>query len=196
MSKNNKIQFVIFETSLDAEPFFERWKEYKRSRNSDVDVTIQQSRYKKSFRYIAQHKISGDEIQFVFARGRSKTSGPQKSIRLNLAGGYTLLQSDRLNGAGANESKVIAFITDAQADLPVFKELAAGCKLNIYEPYYHNCKFEYILEYFIKKDKADVLVEQLQSLEAVDVAVYEEFKTVNNVSEPKKEEELHVWPSF
>ncbi len=196
MTKYNKIQFVIFETSLKPEPFFERWKDYKRSRNSDVDVTIQQSKNKNTYRYIAQHRVSGDEIKFIFARGKNKTGVAQKSIKLNLAGGYTLLQSERTDGAYKNENKVIAFITDPRADLKMFKELGEEGKLNIYEPYYHNCKFEYILEYFVKSDKTDVLVEQLQNLEAIDVAVYEEFKTVNNENEPEKEEEFYEWPSF
>lgn len=196
MTKNNKIQFVIFDTSLKAESFFERWKDYKRSRNSDVDVTIQQSKNKNSYRYIAQHRVSGDEIKFIFTRGKNKSGVPQKSIKLNLAGGYTLLQSERLDGTATNESKVIAFITDARADLQMFKELAGGGKLNIYEPYYHNCKFEYILEYFIKNDKVEVLVEQLQNLDAIDVAAYKEIRTLANANEPEKEEEFYVWPSF
>ena len=195
MIKNTKVQFVIFETSLQAEPFIERWKEYKRSPKSDADVTIQQAKHKKSFRYIAQHRLTDDLIQFVFSRGKNTTGAPQKSIKLNLAGGYTLLQSEKLNGAGPNESKVIAFITEPKADLMMFKELSEGGKLNIYEPYYLNCKFEYILEYFVKNNKADILVEQLKNLDIVDVAVYEEFKTVKNANEPKKVEEHYVWPS-
>ena len=77
----------------------------------------------------------------------------------------------------------------------VAEELAEGGKLNIYEPYYLNCKFEYVLEYFVKSSKADILVEQLSNLDVVDAAVYKEFKTVKNVNETNKKEELHVWPS-
>lgn len=196
MTKNTRTQFVIFETSLEAEPFFERWKEYKRSPKSDRHVTIQQGKHKKSFRYIAQHRFEEDGLKFVFARGRNNTGAPQKSIKLTLAGGYTLLQSENVNGTNPKDSKVIAFITDPQADLQIYRELAEGGKLNIYEPYYHNCRFEYILEYFVKSDTADVLVKQLESLDTVDAAVYEEFKTVKNANQPVKEEEFHVWPSF
>ena len=196
MTENKKVQFVVFDTVLAAEPFLERWKEYKRSRNSDAHVTIQQARHGKSFRYIAQHRISGEEIRFVFSKRTIKAGGPQQSIKLNLAGGYTLLEKANLNSEGRSESKVIAFITDPQCDLRVFRELAENENLNIYEPYYHNCKFEYILEYFVPSDKADVLVEQLQLLDTVDAAAYKKFKTIKNVSEPAHKEEFHVWPSF
>ena len=78
----------------------------------------------------------------------------------------------------------------------VYKDLSPEGKLNIYEPYYQNCKHAYILEYFIKNNRAEILVGQLKNLDTSDAAVYEEFKRVKNLNAPEKEEELHVWPSF
>lgn len=196
MTPNKKVQFVTFETVLAAEPFMNRWKEYTRSPKSDVDVTLQQSEHNGSFRYIAQHRFTSDEIQFVFSREKRSSRVAQESIKLNLAGGYSMLQAEKLTGAGPNERKVFAFISDARTDLKAYKDLSGEGKLNIYEPYYQNCKFAYILEYFIKSNQAEILVEQLKNLDTADVAVYEEFKVVKNLNAPEKEKDLHVWPSF
>ncbi len=196
MTPNNKVQFVTFETVLSAELFMNRWKEYTRSPKSDVDVTLQQSEHNGSFRYIAQHRFTSEETQFVFSREKRSSRVAQESIKLNLAGGYSILQAEKLTGAAPNERKVFAFISDPRTDLQVYKDLSREGKLNIYEPYYQNCKHAYILEFFIKSNQAEVLVEQLKNLDTADVGVYEEIKIVKNQKAPEKEVELHVWPSF
>lgn len=196
MIPNKIVQFVVFETVLSVEPFIERWKNYTRSPKSDVDVILQQSEHNGSFRYIAQHRFTAVETQFVFSREKRSSRLAQESIKLNLAGGYSMLQAENPDGAGPNESKVIAFIGDPQTDLQAYKDLSVEGKLNIYEPYYQNCKHAYILEYFVKNNKADILLEQLKNLDTTDVAVYKEFKSVKNKNVPVEEEDLHVWPSF
>lgn len=196
MTPNTKVQFVIFETTLSSEPFIKRWSEFKRSPKSDTDVTLQQSDNNGTFRYIAQHRFASEEVQFVFTKEKRSSRIPQEVIKLSKAGGYSLLQAERLTDAEPNERKVFAFISDPTTDLMVYKDLSQDGKLNIYEPYYQNCKFAYILEYFIKSKQAEELVEQLKKLETVNVAIYKECKIVKNPNHQEKEKELYEWPSF
>ena len=109
MIPTKKVQFVTFETVLSAESFLERWKNYTRSPKSDVDVTLQQSEHNNSFRYIAQHRFMSDETQFIFSREKRSSRLAQESIKVNLAGGYSMLQAEKLSAAGPNERKVFAF---------------------------------------------------------------------------------------
>ena len=196
MTRNTKVQFVLFETILSAEPFMKRWKEYTRSSKSDTDVTLQQSDYNGAFRYIAQHRFASEEVQFVFTKEKRSSRLVQELIRLNIAGGYSILQAECLTGAAPNERKIFAFISDSATDLTVYKDLSHNGKLNIYEPYYQNCKYAYILEYFIKIRQAEDLVEQLKKFENMDVAIYQECKIPKNLNVPEKEKEFYVWPSF
>ena len=196
MTPNTKVQFVIFETALSAEPFMKRWKGYTRSAKSDTDVTLQQSGYNGAYRYIAQHRFSNDDVQFVFTKEKRSSRVAQELIQSNIAGGYSILQAERLTDSGHNERKVFAFISDPATDLTVFKDLSRDGKLNIYEPYYQNCKYAYILEYFIKSKEAESLVEQLKNLDTSDAAIYQECKIPKNLSAPEKEKESYVWPSF
>ena len=193
MTPNTKVQFVTFETSLSAEPFLRRWKEYKRSVKSDADVTLQQSIHNGTFRYIAQHRFANEDNQFVFTKGRGTTGVPQEAIKSSKAGGYTLLQAGMLTDPGPNEVKVFAFLTDPRTDLTVYKDASESGKLNIYEPYYLSCKFAYILEYFANKKNADLLVEQLKNLECTDVAVFTECNIPKSLKVPEKQEEAYVW---
>ncbi len=197
MTQNTKVQFVIFETVLSAESFMNRWKEYTRSSKSDADVTVQQSDYNGAFRYIAQHRFASEEVQFVFAKEKRSSRIAQEHIKSDMAGGYSILQAQQLIGAAPNEKKIFAFISDPNTDLAVYKDLSRDGKLNIYEPYYQNCKYAYILEYFIKAKQAEGLMEQLKNLEAIaEAAIYQELKIPKNLSADKNEKASYVWPTF
>lgn len=196
MTPNTKVQFVLFETALSAEPFMKRWKEFKRSPKSDADVTLQQSNHNGAFRYIAQHRFANEEVQFVFTKEKRSSRVAQELIQSKKAGGYSILQAEQTTGAAPNERKVFAFISDPTTELSVYKDLSQDIKLNIYEPYYQNSKYAYILEYFIKSKQAEDLVEQLKNLDTAEVGIYQECKIPKNSEAPEKEEESYVWPSF
>jgi hypothetical protein len=196
MTLNTKVQFILFDTILPAEAFVKRWKEYTRSSNSDADVTLQQSDRNGAFRYIAQHRFAAEKVQFVFAKEKRSSRIPQESIRSEMAGGYSILQAERLSDTGPDERKVFAFITDPATDLRLYKDLCRQGQLNIYEPYYQNCKYCFILEYFVKSKLAEGLVEQLKALQITDAAAYQQCKIPKNVNAPEKENALYVWPSF
>ncbi|HSV10745.1 MAG TPA: hypothetical protein VLI68_08250 [Hanamia sp.] len=196
MTLNTKVQFILFDTILPAEPFVKRWKEYTRSSNSDADVTLQQSDRNGAFRYIAQHRFAAEKVQFVFAKEKRSSRIPQESIRSEMAGGYSVLQAERLSDTGPDQRKVFAFITDPATDLRLCKDLSRQGQLNIYEPYYQNCKYCFVLEYFVKSKLAEELVEQLKALEIADAAVYQQCKIPKNVKALEKEKALYVWPSF
>lgn len=195
MRENKKAQFVCFETTLDKEEFLKRWKQFKRSANSDTDVTMQQSQKDGLFRYIAQHRLKEDDAQFLFSKEGRSSRIAQERITTTIVGGYSMFQAEMKNDAGVNDSKIFVFLTEANIDLSPFKALSAGGKLNIYQAYYQNCKYSYILEYFVKSKNTPLFLEQLKSLDAAEVGVYKELKLQKMIIEKKKEEH-YVWPSF
>jgi hypothetical protein len=196
MTPNTKVHFIIFDTILSPEPFMKRWKEYARSSKSDADVILQQSHHNGAFRYIAQHRFAREEVQFVFVKEKRTSRVPQESIKSQLVGGYSVLKAGRLTDTGANERKVFAFITDPATDLRIYEDLLPEGQLNIYEPYYENCKYGFVLEYFVKSKFAERLVGQLKNPEITDAAVYHECKISKDPNTAEKEKALYVWPSF
>jgi hypothetical protein len=46
--------------------------------------------------------------------------------------------------------------------------------LNIYEPYYENCRYTNILEFFTKDKWAETLLDQLKHHGAADAGIYKE----------------------
>ena len=109
MKKDKIVQFVFFETTLDSEAFILQWEQYKRSVNSDINVTLQQQVLKNgAFKYISQHRSSSGEFQFILGKRSSKT--PEVEIKRKQAGGYSVLQHGSNNDLNADESKIFVFI--------------------------------------------------------------------------------------
>ena len=174
MGKDKTVQFVCFETSLAREQFITQWERYTRSVNSDLDVTLQQSEKNGLFKYIAQHRCTDGEFNFIFSKNGRTSRIPEVEIKIKQLGGYSILQSERKNDLHADESKVFAFITSTQTDLSIFRQFSAQIKLNIYEAYYENCQYSYILEFFVKTETAGELVAKLKLNEAGDIGIYKE----------------------
>ncbi|MBA2500261.1 MAG: hypothetical protein H0V30_11095 [Chitinophagaceae bacterium] len=176
MRKEKVVHFVCFDTILGREPFLAQWEQYTRSVNSDQDVTMQQSEKNGGFRYIAQHRCTAGELQFLFTKNRRSSRTPEVEIKLKQAGGYSFLQEEKLNNIQPDEKKIFAFISDPRTDLGIFKQLTEHSKLNIYEAYYENCQYAYILEYFVKKKNAAELLDQLKLHNAEDIGLFQECK--------------------
>jgi hypothetical protein len=174
MREEHVVQFVCFETPLDTEDFVQKWEQFTRSVNSDVDVTVQQTKKNEVFRYIVQHRCSAGQFQFVFEKGRRSSKIKEVSVKTEQAGGYSALQLDRKEELRKDESKLFVFFTEPVADLDIYRQLTTPHKLNIYEPYYENCRYAYILEYFTKTKWAESLLDELKKLESPEPAIYKE----------------------
>ena len=174
MRSNKIVQFVVFETTLDTKQFIKRWDGYKRSVNSDLDVVLQQSERNGIFNYVAQHYCAPGETQFDFTKEERTSRVPQAQIKSKQLGGFSLLRSERIDDATADESKVFIFITDPNADINVYRHLSNRNKLNIYEAFYQNCQYAYILEFFVKNKYIVELLKQLKQYDIHEIGVYKE----------------------
>ena len=174
MGEDKIVQFVCFETILNTAQFITQWEQYNRSTGSNTDVTLQQSDNNGAFKYIAQHRCAQGELQFVFSRAKKSSRTPEPEIKARQQGGYLVVQAERINDAHPDESKVFAFLADPKSDISVYKQLANHGKLNIYEAYYENCRYAFILEFFVKNKFLVPLLEQLKLQGAQETGVYKE----------------------
>lgn len=174
------MHFVYFETTLDGEEFITRWESFLRSSNSDVDVTLQESKKNNLCRYIAQHCCDSGEFLFTFTKAAKTTRSRQVEIKTIQLGGYSILQEEKAGDTKANESKVFVFLNYSNKDFEHYKQAGVHSKLNIYEAYYENCVYAYILEYYVKNNYLEELETQLQQYDAAEIRVYKEcaLKTV------------------
>ena len=131
MSDNKIVHFVWFETSLDRERFIKKWGNFVTSENSDVDVTLQESK-KNLFCYIAHHRCDAQEFQFIFTKAVKISCSKEAEIRVKQVGEYSIVQQENLGDAGKGESKVFAFINPADVNLEKYNKMQIQSQLNIY----------------------------------------------------------------
>jgi hypothetical protein len=174
MREEQLVQFVRFETTLDKEQFIAHWENFTRSANSDHNVTLQQSKNNGLFRYLAQHRSANGGFKFIFEKARRSSKDREIAIKVEQAGGYSISQLTKRSRIEPCESKVFCFLSDPRADLCVYQQLSSDIKLNIYEPYYENCKYAFILEYFVKSENAESLLQKIKLYNSDEAAVYNE----------------------
>jgi len=177
MKEKPIIHFVSFETTLDSEAFFIQWEKYTQSTNTAFQATLQQHIVRNGkFKYVSQHRCPSNEFQFAFTKERRSPKIPEAEVRKKLAGGYSVLQREHLSDLKHNESKILIFITDPVTDLDSFRHFCVHGKLNIYEAYFENCQFAYILEFFVKDEYASDVLQQLKILTSFSEAgIYKEL---------------------
>jgi hypothetical protein len=180
MATDKIVHFVYFETVLDPEQFISKWEHYLRSENSDGNVTLQQSKKNNQYKYIAEHRCTSEEFEFIFKRAAKTTRSKEIEIRTKHLGGYSILQEEKTSDAKTDESKLFVFLSYSNKDFSQFKQVPFPVKLNIYEAYYENCAYAYILEYFVKNKHVQELNDQLQQYNATAIEIYKEcnLKTV------------------
>ena len=174
MRSEKIVQFVCFETPLEYDQFLTQWEQYDRSVNSDLDVTLHQSERNGIFRYIGEHRCANAELQFFFTKAKRSSRIPEVQIKVKQVGGYSVLQSERTGDAASDEVKVFVFVSDPTTDLAAYRQLGDHSKLNIYEAYYENCQYAYVLEYYVKSKFSAALVEHLKTLNSEDAWTYKE----------------------
>lgn len=172
MTTDKIVHFVYFETILGSDQFIPKWEHYLRSSNSDADVTVQESKKNNLFTYIAEHRCGTDEFQFLFTKAAKLTRAKETEIKTVQLGGYSIIQEEKSGSTDINESKI--FILLNYTDISFYKQLQFPGKLNIYEAYFENCVYTYILEYFIKNKDIAELKEKLHQYNTTGINIYKE----------------------
>jgi len=164
MQPDTVVQFVCFETSVNPDEFIPRWEYYaKRFCNKDVEVTLhEQINTKGRFKYVSQQKCPEDNFQFAFMKGRLSENFPDCIVKVVQAGGYMPVQIECIHDTDSQDVKIMFFISGAESDITLYKQLPFYRFLNIYEAYYESCSYQYILEFFVDEHLSPDLMRQLK----------------------------------
>jgi hypothetical protein len=91
------------------------------------------------------------------------------------AGGYSSLQIQNNKKADKKDIKIMAFISDEQVDLSIYQQLKTYHFLNIYQAFYQNSLYAYVLEFFTPETNAAAIADLLkQHSIKIDMGTYKE----------------------
>lgn len=159
MTEKN-VHFVLFDTRLPADAFVKRWEQFSHSTDIDKGVTLQQAQTTTGYKYIAQHKVATGELKFNFSHRAKKSSVIQVPINTQLIGGYALAHG--ADSRPAEVHKLYVFVEKKCPDIEDMARLQTAHSLNLYEAYYENCKYAFILEFAVTEKNAPSLQAELR----------------------------------
>jgi hypothetical protein len=177
MKKDNIIQFVGFLTTLETEEFAPHWEQYSKQFMTMPGTTVlhQAINGTGKFRYISQHQYLGQDIRFVFMKGRNSDHFQGQKVKVVQAGGYMPLQLEGRHDDEKTAVRIMAFISHGETDISPYSELPCQY-LNIYQAYYESCNYGHILEFFTDETNATQLLQQLKIRPGVEVAMYTQLR--------------------
>lgn len=162
MTEDTIVQFVSFETTMVTNEFREQWEEYNKQVSGKQEVTLQQEVDGKIlYRYLSQHRLYENDFTFSFQKERRSPRGQEIELRIKEAGGYLVVQQQCDHETTSDSCKVFVFLSSTP-DLENYKQLLSYQYLNIYQAYYENCSYTFIMEFFVENSQVIGLVEQLK----------------------------------
>lgn len=176
MKKNTIVQFVGFITNIALDEFVTRWEPFAKQfiKGHGDMMLLEQAETKGKFKYVSQFDCPQEDFKFAFMKGRTSENFPDHFVKVAQLGGYTPVQIKYPHREDSKLVKVIAFISHNENDLEYYKTLPLYSYLNIFEAYYENCMYGYILEFYSKESHATDLIQQLKERVNAEVAVYKE----------------------
>jgi len=178
MKKDSTIYFVGFITDSGFDEFVAKWEFYANqvSTNHHSVLLQQEPGTKTRFKYVSHHKLRNDTINFSFMKGRSSEHFADQKVKVVSLGGYTVLQAGDAHRNENSECRLMAFISHQETDIDFYRHLLPSQQVNIYQAYYENCAYGYIVEFFpAEKDAAGLLL-QLKT-RGVEASLYRESLT-------------------
>ncbi|HET6994261.1 MAG TPA: hypothetical protein VFI06_04715 [Chitinophagaceae bacterium] len=177
MTKDTIVQFICITSILEPDEFMDMWDSYANLHVDDpANILLREGVSEKSdnkFNYVLQHVCGTADFRFAFMKERSKMHPPEQKARIKLAGGYLPLQFQSKYNNVKDDARIVVFVGHGENDLEFYRGQSFHY-LNIYEAYFENCAYSYVMEFFLHKQDAPELLAQLKTRPRVEAALYKE----------------------
>lgn len=189
MNKETIVQFVCFTSILDVEKFIPIWEPYAKMLGGDLaNSLLQEGVAAKSgsrFNYVSQHVCSATDFKFAFMKERRAKHFPEYRTRIIQAGGYLPVRYHSTYNCEKDEVRIMAFLSQGENQLD-FYDQEAFPRVNIYEAYFENCAYSYVMEFFVPEQEALELLQQLKARPGIEAGIYKDctiFQPLNKVAD-------------
>jgi hypothetical protein len=179
MENETIVQFVGFSTKLSTEDFVNIWEVYARQlAGINNQITLMKLvpglyNHQIKFKYISKHKYRNAEFNFVFMKASGNMQFPEHNARIVQVGGYIPVSLGSEIQKVAAEIKVVAFLAKGGTNWDHLRMLPYA-SLDIYQAYFENCAYEFVLEFFLQEPDLISLIKQLQSVPEIEIGLMEQ----------------------
>ena len=173
MNKDSIVQFVRFVSSLEPDEFMEIWRPFARllcdDRESILLEEMVPAKTSSRLSYVSQHICSPEDFSFAFMKGKTTAHLPEHKASVKQLGGYLPIQIQSPRNNPKVNSRILSFVGHGEMELAFYQQQTFQY-LNIYEAYFENCAYNYVLEYFVEPEKATDLLAELNNRTNVEAA--------------------------
>ena len=176
MDKGRIVHFVGFVTDLNYEDFNPLWESYmKQSTHSRDKVTLDQNDQQQQgvYKYVSRHNYSSADFRFVFMKENGRSNFPDRKAKVVQTGGYIPVKLQPTRNLLKGETKIIAFLPHGEQELDFYRRQSFR-HLDIYEAYFENCAYGYVLEFYLYEQDGPELLAQLRTRPGIEAAQYKE----------------------
>jgi hypothetical protein len=180
MKKDSIIHFVGFVTRLPQSEFVDQWSTYAKAFKSLGSATTLQGKSDDAgrFKYISQHEFNEEEFRFAFTSERQSGNFPDQKARVVMLGGYSPVKIGSKRWDDEKFSKVMVFVNQDNIDMDYYYNLVGSDQLNVYQPFYENCVYQVIMEFFVPAEEVPELIRELtERKEGVEISLYRKCPT-------------------
>jgi hypothetical protein len=160
MTQNDIIQFVCFETNMEINSFIPLMENYLKRSKQPHQMTVQEAQ-KGKIKYVSRHHALKSDFRFVFARSKNTEPLLNTNLRVIQAGGYFPVKKEHHPKSNSKLVTVLFFLNKEVNDISHLHTLENYSYLNVYEAYYENCLYPYILEFFTDENLTGDLIKEL-----------------------------------
>lgn len=174
LKKDTIVQFVCFITKLELDEFAPKWEQFAKrltGKKQETDLQEHISESKNKFRYISRHEWAAEDFQFSFMNDRKSEHFPEQNVKVVQIGGY-ISQTTKKYHEKDSDVTLISFISHNETDMDFYRQLTLPHHLNIYQAFYENCTYGYILEFFVPENDSQELLEQLKQRPDAETGMY------------------------
>lgn len=182
METNNIYEFVCFETLLELKDFRQQWDEFAKvflEKGVQRIVLNKKNGEKIKYRYISKKQWPLDSFQDVFSESKIPGSFAASQVKVVPTGGYASVEMGHDKKTGKAEVQVIVFVHDDIIDIKKLRESKSFKSMNIYEAFYQNSQYNYIIEFFTDKANQDALIAEIKNeFMKAEIGIYAEAASI------------------
>ena len=168
-------QFVGFATNMNIETFAREWERYTQSFKG-IDTTgilySEKRKNTKAFGYISKIEWPQDDYNSTLAGSHKNGRFSENKARGIELGGYTSIEEKRVCRALNSDATIIAFISHNENDIHFYEGLPFYSQIIIYQAYYENCNYGYIIVFTVPEAGTEVLLQKLLQRPGVEASQY------------------------
>ncbi len=176
MKQQKIIQFVGFATNIGINEFMPEWESYSGNFKSNPNTTAllfrEKIKNKKGFGYISKIEWLQSDFNSTVSNNQKAGRFSEHKARVVQLGGYISIDEKNVYTGRDSHATILALLGHNENDIAYYEDLPLYNQAIIYQAYYENCTYGYVIEFTVPEGDGEMLLQQLSQRPGVEASMY------------------------